>query len=138
MLRDLVPGKSYTIEAVVRDDMCATFEGRTVHPVYATWWLVYHMELAGRMLLEPHLEPHENGVGGGISVEHRAPALVGTRVRVTATVESNENGKLWCAVIAESATRTLAEGRFLQIILAKERIASIFAAAERDVARSER
>ena len=79
-------GEEAEIELVVTDDMLVDLGGRRIHPVYATAWMVRHMEEAGRMALEPHLGPGEDATGYSISVVHERPARPGDRLRVRARV----------------------------------------------------
>lgn len=67
------------------DEMLVDLGGRRIHPLYATAWMVRHMEEAGRMLIEPHLRPGEDATGYAISVTHEAPARVGDGLTVIAT-----------------------------------------------------
>jgi fluoroacetyl-CoA thioesterase len=67
-------------------EMLVDLGGRRVHPLYATAWMVRHMEEAGRMLVEPHLRDGEDATGYSISVTHERPAREGDRLTVTATM----------------------------------------------------
>src|SRR6478672_9369587 len=71
------PGRTAMVEVVVDATMFAAFEGRVVHPVYGTAAMIAHMELAGRRIILPYLEPHEEGVGYEIAVRHLAPTVAG-------------------------------------------------------------
>jgi fluoroacetyl-CoA thioesterase len=79
-------GDAASIEVTVTDEMLVDLGGRRIHPLYATAWMVRHMEEAGRMLVEPHLRPGEDATGYSISLTHEAPARVGDRLTVTGTV----------------------------------------------------
>ena len=68
----------------VDEEMLVDILGRRIHPVYATAWMVKHMEDAGRMLIEPHLRPGEDATGYSISVTHERPARVDDRLVVVA------------------------------------------------------
>ncbi|MGH2693093.1 MAG: thioesterase, FlK family, partial [Actinomycetota bacterium] len=57
------PGEEAEIEVIVTDDMLVDLGGRRIHPVYATAWMVRHIEEAGRALIERHLEPGEDATG---------------------------------------------------------------------------
>ena len=70
----LTPGVFVEQEFRVTPEMCPHFHGELKHPVYATWTAVHHMELVGRALLEPHLEPDEEGIGAHLTIDHRSPA----------------------------------------------------------------
>ncbi len=66
------------------EQMLVDLGGRRVHPVYATAWMVRHMEEAGRTLIEPHLRTGEDATGYSISVVHERPARAGETLRITA------------------------------------------------------
>ncbi len=80
------PGEEAEIEVMVTDEMLVDLGGRRIHPVYATAWMVRHMEEAGRALVERHLGPGQDATGYSISVQHVRPARAGDHLRVTATV----------------------------------------------------
>ena len=80
------PGEEAEIEVVVTDEMLVDLGGRRIHPVYATAWMVRHMEEAGRLLVERHLDDGEDATGYSISVLHERPARPGDRLRIRATV----------------------------------------------------
>jgi fluoroacetyl-CoA thioesterase len=77
-------GDEARLELKVTEDMLVDVLGRRIHPVYATAWMVKHMEDAGRLLIEPHLGPGEDATGYAISVVHERPAVVGDRLEVVA------------------------------------------------------
>lgn len=77
-------GDEATLEITVTDEMLVEILGRRIHPVYATAWMVRHMEEAARMLIEPHLGPDEDGTGFAVSVVHERPARAGDTLAVTA------------------------------------------------------
>ena len=80
------PGEEAEIEVTVTKEMLVDLGGRRIHPVYATAWMVRHMEEAGRVLVERHLAPGEDATGYSISVLHERPARTGDTLRVKATV----------------------------------------------------
>lgn len=128
----LAPGVCLETRVVVTREMCPHFDGVLIHAVYSTWTLVHQIEVAGRKLLAPHLEEHEEGVGVHVSVDHTAPAPLGSTVVVRAVVESVDARRLVCAIAAHCDGREIATGRFTQAIVAKEK----FAAALRRLART--
>lgn len=79
-------GEEAEIEVTVDDGMLVDLGGRRIHPVYATAWMVRHMEEAGRALVERHLGPGEDATGYSISVVHHSPARIGDHLRVSARV----------------------------------------------------
>ena len=79
-------GEEARLEVTVDREMLVDVLGRRIHPVYATAWMVKHMEDAGRLVVEPYLRPGEDATGYSISVTHERPATVGDRLEVVATV----------------------------------------------------
>jgi predicted thioesterase len=75
-------GDTATLEVTVTDEMLVDLGGRRVHPLYATAWMVRHVEEAGRRLIEPHLQAGEDATGYAISLVHERPARTGDRLRV--------------------------------------------------------
>ncbi len=125
MLDGLTPGTAFVLEFEVAESMCPHFDGALVHPVCATWTLCHQMEVAGRKLLAPYLEPQEEAVGAHISIDHRAPAVIGSCVRVRAETVHATHRRLEASVTAHAGDRLLATGRFVQIVLSKEMLAAI-------------
>jgi predicted thioesterase len=120
MKSGFVPGVSGSVTFVVDDTMLAAFEGQVVHRVLGTATLVHYLEFAGRRVILPYLEEHEEGVGHAISVVHRAPAHPGTLVTATATLTAYNGNRVVTAVEARGGDGTLiADGEFTQVILPK-------------------
>ena len=79
-------GEEAAVDVTVTEEMLVNLGGRRIHPVYATAWMVRHMEEAGRALVERHFDPGEDATGHSVSVVHERPARPGDALRVTATV----------------------------------------------------
>jgi fluoroacetyl-CoA thioesterase len=77
-------GEEARLEVTVRPEMLVDILGRRIHPVYATAWMVKHMEEAGRLLVEPYLGPDEDATGYSIGVTHERPAAEGDHLEVVA------------------------------------------------------
>ena len=120
MKPDLKPGVEAEVSAVVTEDMCPAFDGIIVHRVYSTWALAHHMELAARKVLAPHLEPHEEGIGSHLSIDHLAPTPVGKTVRVVATCTELNGSKVVCDVVAYEGDRVIGRGKQIQRVFPKE------------------
>lgn len=84
-------GEEAEIVVTVTDEMLVDLGGRRIHPVYATAWMVRHMEEAGRQLVERHLGPDQDATGYAISVVHERPARPGDTLRVTATATAADD-----------------------------------------------
>ncbi|MEE8171177.1 MAG: hotdog domain-containing protein [Phycisphaerae bacterium] len=116
----LKPGVSRSLEFLVRPDMRPAFDDVPVHNVCSTWTLAHQMEIAGRMVLKDFLEPHEEGVGSHVSVDHVSPGKVGCTVRVTATATEVTERKLVCDMVAEVGERLIARGKTVQNIFPRD------------------
>ncbi|HET6771042.1 MAG TPA: hotdog domain-containing protein [Actinomycetota bacterium] len=77
-------GEEASLEITVTEEMLVNLEGRRIHPLYATAWMVRHMEEAGRRLIEPHLRAGEDATGYAVSVVHERPARPGDLLTVSA------------------------------------------------------
>jgi len=116
----LLPGVSAEILVEVTEDMCPSFRGVVVHPVYSTWSLAHHMEVAARAVLAPYLEDHEEGLGTHLSVDHLSIAPVGRTVRVRAECVEVGSHRLVCSVQAFDGERLIGHGRQVQRVLPKD------------------
>lgn len=118
MKRGLHAGAEATVTVTVTPDMVATFEGLgPVHPFYATWSMVRHMELACRKIILRYLEPDEDAVGSSIAVTHLAPAGVGQRIRVRARLREVRGRRIVCAVEAYRGRVKIGEGTQVQMLV---------------------
>jgi fluoroacetyl-CoA thioesterase len=107
------------LEVVVTPEMTVRF-GRLgpVHPVYATYRMAQDFEEAGRALLLPFLEAGEDAVGTAVSVEHLAPAGVGTTVLIEARCGRVDGNRVTCACRAvDGDGRELGRGSTVQVVL---------------------
>jgi fluoroacetyl-CoA thioesterase len=77
-------GEEASLEVTVTEEMLVNLEGRQIHPLYATAWMVRHVEEAGRRLIEPHLGPGEDATGYSVSLVHERPARTGDLLMVSA------------------------------------------------------
>jgi predicted thioesterase len=110
-------GNTAEVVITVTEDMCPAFDDVVVHHVYSTWSMAHHMELAARMVLAPHLEDHEEGIGSHLSIDHVSPAPLGHTVRTIATATELHASTLVCSVIAYDGERIVGRGKQVQRIL---------------------
>ncbi|MGV3489589.1 MAG: thioesterase family protein [Tuberibacillus sp.] len=115
-------GQTATITATVTPDMFASFEGKVVHPAYSTVSMVYHMEWAARQIILPFLEPHEEGIGGAVSVKHLAPTPEGETITVTATLTELKGRSVVTEVVVQNSKEIVGKGAVTQFILDKNDI----------------
>ena len=119
------------VEVTVTTEMVARLDDRILHPVYSTFWLGYHAEVAARRAIEPFFEEHENACGTGLSIHHKAMAAIGAHVVVRASVTQIKGNRILCHIEARIANSDiiLAEGTQEQAVLSTERLAELAAAA---------
>ena len=98
----------------VTPEMTARLFGREVHPLYATAWMVRHVEEAGRMVVERYLPPDEDATGYSISITHIRPAPVGTALTVTATVIEVDERQCTTEVMVRAPFGVVGRGTFVQ------------------------
>ncbi|SDX24141.1 Predicted thioesterase [Marininema mesophilum] len=122
MKQGLQPGRQEQMEVTVTSEMTASFGGVEIHPVLSTVTMVYYMEWTGRNILLPFLEEGEEGVGGAITLHHRAPAPLGKIVTFTAEVIEVSASRVICQVKAEHDKALVGEGTFQQVILPVEKL----------------
>jgi predicted thioesterase len=125
----LVPGTTGEVEITVTEAMVAHFEELgLVHPVYATWTMVKHMEEASRKVILPFLEEDEDAVGHAVQVVHLAPTPVGMRVRVRAALERVDGRRIHCRIEATNERERIGEGSTIQIVVSRRRLREQFRA----------
>jgi fluoroacetyl-CoA thioesterase len=129
----MTPGQTATVEAIVDETMFAAFAGQVIHPIYGTAAMIAHMELAGRRIILPYLEPHEEGVGYAIAVRHRAPTVAGMRVTARATLTEVRGNRVICRVEAHNARGLIGDGTFTQVILNRVDLERRIDALQREV-----
>lgn len=138
-MRPIPPGYAATFDFTVTPQMTVDFEelGR-VHPVYATYWMAKHMELVGRKILLPHLEPGEEGIGSEVRVSHLAPAVPGMRLRVVGEHLRTEGNRVYVRCEARNAwDELIGAGETTQVVLPSSVIRKRFDALQRRVAAAE-
>lgn len=118
--------RAYVVQVQPGDT--ATFASGQVHPVYATFAVARDAEWVCRLFVLEMKEADEEGIGTFVTVNHHSPALVGSQVQFTATVESLQGNELICQWEAKVGERLLASGRQGQKILKKTKLQELFAA----------
>ena len=102
--------------------MTARLFGREVHPVYATAWMVRHVEEAGRLLVEPHLAPDEDATGYSIALTHERPASVGETVTVVARVTGVDERRCTAEFEVHGQAGVVGRGTFVQRYVSRGRL----------------
>lgn len=122
------PGEQRAYVFQVQPSDTATFASGKVHPVYATFAVARDAEWVCRLFVLEMKEADEEGIGTFVTVNHHSPALAGSQVKFTATVESLQGNELICQWEAKVGERLLASGRQGQKILKKTKLQGLFAA----------
>lgn len=114
---EIRPGLQGEREIVVTDAMVTRHVGGDRGGVLTTPTLVALMEEVAQRLTEAYLPPDHTTVGFEVSVRHRRPAFVGTRVRVTAELREVEGRKLCFDVAARTEHGEIAAGLLRRTII---------------------
>ena len=117
--------KKQTRYVVVEGDV-ASFQGKVIHPVCATFTLAREIEWATRQFVLEMREADEEGIGTSLSIEHHGPAFVGEEIVFTAQVDGINGHELICSYEAKVNDRLVATGKTGQKILKREKIARLF------------
>lgn len=120
------PGDSKKHSFYVREKDIARFEKQSVHNVCATFTLAREIEWCTRLFVLDMLEPHEEGIGTRLTIEHQSPALLADQVLITGKIKSIIKNEINCSFIATVNERVIAQGETSQKILPKEKIHAIF------------
>lgn len=120
------PGDERSVTFIVKQEDLAAFQGEQVHPVLSTFALAREAEWACRQFVLEMREPHEEGIGISLSIEHRSPAKPGEQVQVLAQVKSLEGNTLICTWQARVGERLIAKGEQGQKVLPREKIKQLF------------
>jgi len=94
-------GDKKEYQFVVTDKDVAAFHGKVVHPVCST---------------------HEEGIGTFVTVEHKAPAKVGSIILFEAWIDRLEQNEIVCRYQASVQNKVVATGTTGQKVFAKEKI----------------
>lgn len=120
------PGDIRTFSHCVKPEDAASFGGKTVHPVYATFALGRDAEWACRLFVLDMKDEDEEGIGTFLNIEHQSPALIGQEVVFTAKAETIHKNEIICSFEAKVGNRVIAQGKQGQKILKKSRVKALF------------
>ncbi|WP_224998420.1 thioesterase family protein [Cesiribacter sp. SM1] len=120
------PGDKKTWQKRVEPQDKAAFEGEQVHPVCSTFALGREIEWASRLFVLDMREEDEEGIGTLLEIQHKAPALEGELLEITATVEQQEQNELLCSIEVKVGNRVVAVGRTGQKVLKRAALEKIF------------
>lgn len=118
-MRPNIINAQYTMSICITEEMTAILDNKQIHPVYSTFWLVYHAELASRKAIEPYFETDDQAIGAGISVQHISMASIGETVEITAIIKEYNGSKILSEFIAVIPKHNIiiAKGEQTQILM---------------------
>jgi predicted thioesterase len=120
-------GDQKSFDLVVRAEDTASFETGIVHPVYATFALGRDAEWCCRLFVLEMKEDDEEGIGTFLSINHTSPALLGSAIKIIATVIKLERNEIICGYEVFAGERRIAYGEQGQKILKKGKLSALFA-----------
>lgn len=123
-------GDTKTYKHTVAQQDVAAFDAGMVHPVYATFALARDAEWSGRLFVLDMKEDDEEGIGTGLEIKHLSPAMLGTEVIFTATLEAVNGQEVVTTFEARAGKRLIATGRQWQRILPRKKLEKLFAAID--------
>lgn len=119
-------GDTKTFTHTVIDSDAARFESGEVHNVYSTFAIARDAEWSGRLFVLEMKEADEEGIGTGVTVEHKSPALMGQQVVYTTTLTEVNKNEIVVDYVARVGERVIATGKTWQKILKREKLDKLF------------
>lgn len=116
-MKEHLLGSTATLCITVDEHMTATLDGVEIHPVYSTFWLAYHAEVAARRALEPYFDDGENAIGSAIELRHKGMTPIGATVVINATVTAVNGRRILCSITAKNEHTLVAEGIQEQVVM---------------------
>ena len=116
------PGDKKEYSKTVMQEDAAVFEAGEVHPLYSTFALGRDAEWVCRLFVLEMKDETEEGIGTMLHIEHLAPALVNSNVKITATVKSIVRNEIICKFEVNCGKRLIAKGEQGQKILLKSKV----------------
>lgn len=126
MKQPFQPGDIKTLIHIVSEADAARFESGEVHNVYSTFAIARDAEWSGRLFVLEMKEADEEGIGTGVTVNHRSPALPGQEVTYTTTLLEVIKNEIIVEYTAKVGDRVIAEGKTWQKILKREKLDKLF------------
>jgi fluoroacetyl-CoA thioesterase len=95
--------------------------------IFSTPDMIGLMEWAAASAMQAYCEPGEISVGTAINVEHRAPTVVGQKVRAEATLESTKGKFYVFRVTAHNGSHLIGCGTVTRAFVNPSKVAEKFA-----------
>ncbi|MBM3936672.1 MAG: hypothetical protein FJ343_05935 [Sphingomonadales bacterium] len=124
MISKFKPGDRLKTSFVVQPEDWASFHGQTVHEVCSTYAMAREAEWVCRQFVLQMREAHEEGIGHGLTIQHRSPALVGQVVGLEATLVAVEGVAVECSWEARVGERLVAYGTCSQTVWPRDKVSA--------------
>lgn len=111
----------FSFDMIVSEKDCAAEVGSGTLNVLATPRMVALMENCAMRASEELLQPEETTVGSELNIKHLRPSVIGTRVKVSATLILQEGRKLTFTVLACDENAIIGEGSHTRYIVNSEK-----------------
>lgn len=127
MAKELPTGLRGQAEMTVAHEHTLNHHNPELPPIYSTPHMIGLMEWAAANAMKPYCEAGEISVGTAINVEHRAPTVVGQKVRAEATLESTKGKFYVFRVIARNEDHVIGSGTVTRAFVNPGSVAEKFA-----------
>lgn len=120
-MADFQIGMSRELVVQTGPEHTAQFFYRNLPRVFATPFLAGFMERVCAELMDEHLQPGEQSVGGFMQLKHTAPTPLGMNVAITARLTAIEGAKLTFALEARDEVEKIGEALHERYIIKTEK-----------------
>jgi fluoroacetyl-CoA thioesterase len=127
MAKALPSGLRGQAEITVAHEHTLNHHNPELPPIYSTPHMIGLMEWAAANAMKPYCEPGEISVGTAINIEHRAPTVVGQKVRAEATLESTKGKFYVFRVNAHNGSHLIGCGTVTRAFVNPQKVAEKFA-----------
>lgn len=115
------PGMAKEEHYLVEEEHSASHVGSGSLRVLATPWMIAYIERVARDFLAERLPAGYSSVGVRVDVQHLAPSLVGSRVRIRVEVRSVEGMRVNFAVESWDGTEQIGAGEHQRVVIDEDR-----------------
>ncbi len=127
MAKEIPAGTRGQAEMTVAHEHTLNHHNNELPAIYSTPHMIGLMEWAAANAMKPYCDPGEISVGTAINVEHRAPTVVGQKVKAEATLESMKGKFYVFRVIARNDDHVIGSGTVTRAFVNPAAVAEKFA-----------
>jgi fluoroacetyl-CoA thioesterase len=127
MSKQLPSGTRGQAEMTVAHEHTLNHHNPELPAIFSTPHMIGLMEWAAANAMKPYCDLGEISVGTAINIEHRAPTVVGQKVRAEATLESTKGKFYVFRVLASNEDRLIGCGTVTRAFVNPAKVAEKFA-----------